>query len=61
MSDQDQSAGYVAPSRKGKVLVGGHFDPEIKRRLKMIAAAEDTTVQALLDEAIEMLLSERGE
>lgn len=53
------STTYIAPSRKGKTLIGGHFDPEIKRQLKTIAAKEDSSIQALLEEAIENLLQSR--
>lgn len=50
---------YVAPSRQGKTLIGGHFDPEVKRQLKTIAAQEDITIQALLEEAITMIIAKR--
>ena len=53
------SPSYVAPSRQGKTLIGGHFDPEIKRQLKTIAAQEDSSIQALLDEAISNLIRDR--
>ena len=47
---------YVPPSRQGKVLIGGHFDPDVKRQLKMIAAAQDTTIQALLESAVQNII-----
>lgn len=50
---------YVAPSRQGKTLIGAHFDPDIKRELKTIAAQEDTSIQALLEEAINNLIRDR--
>jgi hypothetical protein len=34
------------------VLIGGHFAPEVQTALKVIAAEERTTMQALLAEAI---------
>ena len=44
----------VAPhSAAGKVKrrhIGGYFDPEIARRLRMLASEEETTVQELLAE-----------
>jgi len=49
-----------SPSREGRVLVGGHFAPEVQMLLKVIAAEKRTTVQALLSEAINMLLSKYG-
>jgi hypothetical protein len=49
----------VAPSRTGRVLVGGHFAPEVQTALKIIAAEERTTVQALLAEAINTVFARR--
>ena len=43
---------YLAPSRRGKKAVTGHFDPVVSRQLKQIALDHDTTVQALLAEAL---------
>ncbi len=48
------------PSRIGTVLVGAHLDPKVKRILKGVAAAEDTTVQVLIATAINDLLEKRG-
>jgi predicted transcriptional regulator len=41
------------------VLVGGHFAPEVQTALKIIAAEERTTVQALLAEAINTVFAKR--
>ena len=60
MVQASDSTAYIAPSRKGKTLIGGHFDPEIKRQLKTIAAQEDSSIQALLEEAITKLLKDRA-
>jgi hypothetical protein len=49
----------VAPSRSGRVLIGGHFAPEVQTALKIIAAEERTTVQALLAEAINTIFAKR--
>lgn len=49
----------VAPSRSGRVLVGGHFAPEVQTALKIIAAEERTTMQALLAEAINTVFAKR--
>ena len=48
------------PSRHGRVLIGGHFAPEVQTALKILAAEERTTVQALLAEAINLVLSRHG-
>jgi hypothetical protein len=46
-------------SRFGRVLVGGHFAPEVQTALKVIAAEERTTVQALLAEGINTVFARR--
>jgi len=48
------------PSRSGRVLVGGHFAPEVQTALKIVAAEERTTIQALLAEGINTILAKRG-
>jgi hypothetical protein len=50
----------AAPSRAGRVLIGGHFAPEVQTALKIVAAQERTTLQDLLTEAINMVLAKRG-
>lgn len=47
-------------SRIGMAHVGGWFDESIRRDVKMLAAAENVTVQSLWDEAVEWLLFERA-
>jgi len=49
-----------AGSRSGRVLVGGHFASEVQRALRIIAAEESTTVQALLAEGINTVFAKRG-
>ena len=49
----------VPPSRTGRVLVGAHFAPEVQTALKIIAAEERTTMQALLAEAINAVFARR--
>jgi hypothetical protein len=46
-------------SRAGKVLVAGHFPAEVQMQLKVMAAEERSTVQALLGEAIDLLFAKR--
>lgn len=48
------------PSRSGRVLVGAHYAPEVQTALKVIAAEERTTVQALLAEGINTVFAKRG-
>jgi hypothetical protein len=49
------------PSRAGQRLIAGHFDPKIAKQLKLLAAEEDTTVQALLEEALNLLFVKKGQ
>lgn len=53
-------AARTTPARAGKRLVAGHFDPKVAKALRLIAAEEDTTIQALLEEAIDLLLVKKG-
>lgn len=54
------SKGKSAPSRDGRVLVGGFFAPEVQTVLKVTAAQERTTLQELLTEAINTVFAKRG-
>lgn len=47
-------------SREGKRLIAGHFRPGLAKQLKLLAAEEETTIQALLEEAIGLLLVKKG-
>lgn len=57
------------PAKKGRarkakpketVLVGGHFPPAVLKQLRIIAAEEGTTNQALLEEALDLLFAKKG-
>lgn len=47
------------PARRGTKHVGGYFDPAVSRQLRGIALEEDSTVQELLGEALDMLFQTR--
>ncbi|MBL0352135.1 MAG: ribbon-helix-helix domain-containing protein [Candidatus Dechloromonas phosphoritropha] len=49
----------VPPSRVGRVLIGGHFAPEVQTALKIVAAEERTSIQALLGEGINAVFARR--
>jgi hypothetical protein len=51
---------FHRPSRDGRRLIAGHFDPKVAKQLKLLAAEEDTTVQALLEEALNLLFVKKG-
>ncbi len=59
--EQEQKTIQPVPqSRQGKKTIAGHFDPAVSRQLKEIALAEDSSVQALLQEALNDLFTKRG-
>ncbi|MFC7335218.1 ribbon-helix-helix domain-containing protein [Rhodocista pekingensis] len=52
---------YVPPpSRNGTAPVTVHLSPEGRKLLRQLALDEDTSVQALMVEAVNMLLAQRG-
>ena len=53
-------AGWVPPSRRGKKGVLIHVEPEVSKRLKVLAAQRESSVQALGVEALERLLDRYG-
>lgn len=55
----EQKNVHARPSRKSAKHVGGYFDPAVSKQLREIALAEDSSVQALLGEAIDMLFQSR--
>lgn len=50
---------HARPSRKDTKHVGGYFPPEVSKQLRQIALDEDSSVQVLLAEAIDMLFHSR--
>jgi len=51
---------FYRPSRDNRKFVGGHFDPRVGKQLRLIAVEDDTTVQALLEEALDLLFVKKG-
>lgn len=49
------------PSRRQSKHIGGYFDPAVSRQLRRIALDEDSTIQDLLAEAMDMLFQSRQE
>jgi hypothetical protein len=47
------------PSRRNAKHIGGYFDPAVSRQLRGIALEEDSTVQELMGEALDMLFQSR--
>ncbi len=50
---------YQRPARVGTKHVGGYFSPEVSKQLRQIALEEDSSVQKLLAEAIDMIFHSR--
>lgn len=42
----------LPPSRQGKKVISGHFDPAVSRQLRALGLEHDRTVQDLLREAL---------
>jgi hypothetical protein len=59
-TEEEAGQSYVAPARRGKKAVSGHFDPAVQKQLNQIALDEDSSVQALLREALNDLFAKRG-
>jgi hypothetical protein len=49
-----------ATARQGKKAVSAYFSPEVSRGLNVLAAENETTLQALLGEAIDLLMRQYG-
>lgn len=56
----DQRLEGQAPSRRGKKALIGYFDPSVSKQLKQLALDEDSSIQKLLGEAIDLLFASRG-
>lgn len=59
-TDQKRPASARRQDRQDKVLIGGHFPKAVRQQLRMIAAEDDTTTQALLSEALNLLFVKKG-
>lgn len=57
---QSSESQAVAPSRQGKKAITGYFDPAASKQLKQMAIEQDSSIQALLGEAINDLFKKHG-
>jgi hypothetical protein len=53
------AASDSAEQGRGK-HIGGYFDPAVSKQMRAIALEEDSSVQALLEEALDMLFQSRN-
>ena len=58
--DPPAAARHPVSPKANRKHVGGYFEPEVARRLRMLASEEDTTVQELLTEALRLMFKKRG-
>lgn len=56
----DAPANTKAKAREGKKAIVGYFSEDLSRQLRMLAIEEGVTVQALVGEALDLLLRARG-
>jgi hypothetical protein len=56
----DVPASTKAKAREGKKAIVGYFSEDMSRQLRVMAIEEGVTVQALVGEALDMLLRARG-
>jgi hypothetical protein len=57
---QGTAAAVRRPGRAATRLIAGHFDAAVARQLRLLAAEEDTTIQSLLSEALDLLFVKKG-
>lgn len=57
---KSEPAPFYRPSREGSQLIAGHFPKPVAKQLKLIAVEDDTTVQGLLEEALNLLFVKKG-
>ncbi len=50
----------TAKAREGKVMIAGYFSPQMAKAVKLLAVERDVTVQALIGEALDMVLHKNG-
>ena len=55
-----EPASDVRRSRQGTRLIGGHFSPDVAKQFRILVAEEETTGQALLEEALSDLFVKKG-
>ena len=50
-----EKKGKAPPHRKDKKIISGHFEKKIHQQLKMIAIEQETDIQSLLGEGLDLL------
>lgn len=55
------SLGVQAPSRRGKVVISGYFDPAVRQQLAILAIKQERSQAAMIAEALNLLFERYGE
>ncbi|MFC3230386.1 ribbon-helix-helix domain-containing protein [Marinibaculum pumilum] len=55
------ASGSRAPSRVGRRMIAGHFEPEVSQQLRILCAQHDLSVQDMLREALNDLFRKYGQ
>jgi hypothetical protein len=58
--EEDRPKTIVPPTREGKKVISGYFDPAVKRQFAQIALNEDLSHQQVLAEALNLLFQSRS-
>jgi antitoxin-like ribbon-helix-helix protein len=59
-AERDRVKTPVPPTREGKKVISGYFEPAVKRQFAQIALNEDLSHQQVLAEALNLLFQSRG-
>lgn len=51
----------MAPSRKGKVVISGYFDPAVRQQLAILAIKQNRSQAALMADALNLLFEQHSE
>ena len=54
-------ASTLPPSRRGKRVVSAYVDPAVSQQLRLLAVTRRTSVQALIEEALNDLFRKHGQ
>ncbi|OHV14806.1 hypothetical protein BK022_23725 [Methylorubrum extorquens] len=54
-------AAALAPSRKGKVVISGYFDPAVRQQLAILAIKQNRSQAALMADALNLLFERHSE
>lgn len=60
VASDDVGTNTRAKAREGKKAIVGYFSEGMSRQLRVLAIEEDVTMQALVGEALDLLMRARG-